>query len=268
MKLGVFPVMGLVAVLAALQGLVGCGDRAARPGPPPSVETVTWTVGDITFRGELWRPGEVRESSVGVVVYPEWWGLNEFVSDQGLQLAADAGVVVLVADLYGDGRTTDSAQEASELASSLYNDSDLWRVRAQAAIDALKSETGVTSIMVMGFCFGGSTALHMGYASPDVRRAVSFHGSLPVPRDDDPIGASILVLHGQADPLVSEEEIAAFVRAMNDRRVDWTMVHYGHAVHSFTNPDADGFGIPGVAFQREAAERSRAHMLDFLRELP
>ncbi|MCC5829823.1 MAG: dienelactone hydrolase family protein [Phycisphaeraceae bacterium] len=258
----------VVWLLAALPA--GCGpSETERAAGRYEVEErqVSWEHGGVTFQGFKYVPKDAPAAKLGVVVYPEWWGVNAFARDEARKLAEQAGVVVLAADLYGDGQTTTEVPQAQQWAGALYGDVAEWRGRARAAIEALKAEAGVESFMVMGYCFGGSTALHMGYASPGVRGAVSFHGSLPVPLPDDPIDAKILVLHGEADPLVPREQITEFVDAMNHRTADWTMIAYGHAVHSFTNPAADEVGIDGVAYQAEAARRSWQHMLAMLDEL-
>ena len=54
---------------------------------------------------------------------------------------------------------------------------------------------------------------------------------------------------------------------MRKAKVDWEMNVYGHAVHAFTNPDADKAKIPGVAYNKEADHRSWQAMLDFFNEV-
>ena len=41
---------------------------------------------------------------------------------------------------------------------------------------------------------------------------------------------------------------------------------YGGAVHSFTNRDASGFGMPGIAYHEPTDRRSWAAMLDLFAE--
>ena len=48
----------------------------------------------------------------------------------------------------------------------------------------------------------------------------------------------MLVLHGASDPLVPKEQLPAFEDEMNAAKVDWQLLSYGGAVHSFTNPKA------------------------------
>jgi dienelactone hydrolase len=44
------------------------------------------------------------------------------------------------------------------------------------------------------------------------------------------------------------------------------MVTYAHAVHAFTNPEADKFRIPNIAYNEKAAKRSREEMKRFFQE--
>ena len=61
-----------------------------------------------------------------------------------------------------------------------------------------------------------------------------------------PVKAKILILHGAEDPLIKEEQIQAYVSAMEASGLDWQMVFYGGAKHSFTNPDADKVGMDAL----------------------
>ena len=47
---------------------------------------------------------------------------------------------------------------------------------------------------------------------------------------------------GANDPAVPQEQVDAFVAEMKAAKVDWQLVSYGGAVHSFTNPLAN---VPG-----------------------
>jgi len=54
---------------------------------------------------------------------------------------------------------------------------------------------------------------------------------------------------------------------MRKARVDWQMVFYGGAVHSFTNPDSGSDPSRGVAYNEKADKRSWEHMRLFFAEL-
>ena len=66
--------------------------------------------------------------------------------------------------------------------------------------------------------------------------------------------------------MVPLEQRAAFEQEMRGAEVSWRMNIYGGAVHSFTNPNADLAGIPGVAYEQLTDERSWRAMLDFFDE--
>src|SRR5882724_11364630 len=50
----------------------------------------------------------------GVLVAPEWWGLNDYVKGRADQLAK-LGYVAFAVDMYGAGQTTTEPKKAQEL---------------------------------------------------------------------------------------------------------------------------------------------------------
>jgi Dienelactone hydrolase family len=82
-----------------------------------------------------------------------------------------------------------------------------------------------------------------------LRGVVSFHGGLETPRP---------AVAGQVNALAEE---------MTTAQADWQIISYGGTVHSFTNPDADRVGVPGIAYNRLADERSWKAMATFFEEI-
>jgi dienelactone hydrolase len=103
----------------------------------------------------------------------------------------------------------------------------------------------------------------------DLAGFVSFHGDLttPTPGDAKNIKGKVLALHGADDPFVPAKDVAAFEKEMRDGGVDWQLVKYGGAVHSFTNPGAGGDNKSGAAYNARADARSWQSMRDFFAEL-
>ena len=62
-------------------------------------------------------------------------------------------------------------------------------------------------------------------------------------------------------------KIAGLSKAFSGVHVDWSMVRYGGAVHGFSNPDADAYHVPGVAYNAKAARRSWETTRGFLAEV-
>ncbi len=233
-------------------------------------DKVTYRQGDAELVGFLSYDDAVVGMRPGVLVAPEWWGVNEYAKRRVEQLAR-LGYVAFALDMYGKGKTTTDPKEAGLLAGSFRNDRQLMRARAAAALDVLKSRPQVdpTRLAAIGYCFGGTVVLELARSGADLKGVVSFHGGLatPNPADAKNIKGKLLVLHGADDTFESPAEIAAFQEEMRQARVDWQMVFYGGAVHSFTNPDADKAGIKGVAYNEAADRRSWQAMQDFFAEI-
>ena len=210
----------------------------------------------------------------GVLVVPEWWGLNDYAKSRAEQLAK-LGYVAFAADMYGAGVTTTDPKKAGELAGQFYGKS-LMAERAQAGLDQLLA-TGLvdaTRVAAIGYCFGGSTVQALAYTGAPLAGIVSFHGGLiPVPAGAEArTKAKILMCHGAVDPLVTKEALDAFLKSMNDGKFDYQFISYAGARHAFTNPGVDkiaaanGLGA-ALGYNAAADQRSWAHLRAFFREL-
>jgi dienelactone hydrolase len=95
---------------------------------------------------------------------------------------------------------------------------------------------------------------------------VTFHAGLssPTPDDAKAITAKILALHGGDDPFVPAEEVTAFESEMRNAKLDWQLVKFGNAVHSYTDVDAN---TPGKSqYNPVVAARAYAMMDSFFGE--
>jgi dienelactone hydrolase len=218
--------------------------------------------------GWLASPRGSKEPRPGVLVVPEWWGLNEYAKCRARQLARE-GYVALGVDMYGGGAVTSDQSVAATFARDLRT-GDVARRRITCALDALRSRPEVDSnrIAVVGFCFGGSVAMELARSGADIRSATCFHGSLatPLPARLETLRASVLVLNGADDAFVSQNEVQAFEAEMRAAGADWQVLSLGGAVHSFSNPDADAANIPGVSFHSRSERRAWRLFKLFLRE--
>ena len=232
-------------------------------------ERIEYKDGGTTLVAHVAYDDAVAGKRPGVLVAHEWWGLNDYAKKRANQLAK-LGYVGFALDMYGGGKTTDDKDEAHEW-SSVFHGSPVMRRRARAALKALKGHKFVdpARTAAIGYCFGGTTVLQLAYSGAEIRGVVSFHGGVVAPTSQDikRLKAKILICHGAEDPMVSARKIAAFRNAVADTKVDWFMVYYGGAKHSFTNNTVDKLGIEGLAYNRAAEYRSWQHMTGFLNEL-
>jgi dienelactone hydrolase len=239
-------------------------------------KTVEYDHGGTKFDGFLAYSSSASSDAKrpGVLVIPEWWGLNDYVKGRAKELA-DMGYVALVADMYGGGVNTTDAKKAKELAGPLYGSPEM-AARAQAALDQLLKTSLVdpNKVAAIGFCFGGSTCQALAYTGAPLAGIVSFHGGLIQPSPDalKNIRCKILMLNGAIDPTVKPEAIASFMAALDSAHVDYQFINYSGALHAFTNPDATKLGEKNgmsstVGYNETAARRSWQQMRVFFDEI-
>jgi dienelactone hydrolase len=243
---------------------------------PPSfaavkTETVEYRDGDQVLEGYLAWDDSFHGKRPGMVVVHDWMGVGDYVKRRSREVAA-LGYVAFAADVYGKGIRPKNAQEAGQLAGKFKGNLPLLRSHARAAFDTLAKNANVdpSRIYAMGYCFGGTTALELARSGAPLVGTISFHGGLGTksPAAAGSIKGRVLALHGAADPFVPPAEVAAFQKEMDDAKVDWQMVFYSGAVHSFTNPDAGNDPSKGAAYDAKADARSWEAMKAFLAEKP
>jgi dienelactone hydrolase len=206
----------------------------------------------------------------GVLVVHEFWGLNEYARGRAEQLAA-LGYVAFAVDMYGKGKVTKHPEEAGEWAKQVDSNVRTWQQRALAGLEVLKKEprTDPGRIAAIGYCFGGSTVQQLAYSGADIKGVVSFHGSLLLPpaEQGSKVKAKLLICHGAADPYAKPGELEQYTVAMDKASLDWELIVYGGAKHSFTNPDADKVGMAALGYSKSADQRSWAAMKLFFKEI-
>jgi len=205
-----------------------------------------------------------------VLVVHEWWGLNHYARSRVEQLAA-MGYVAFALDMYGEGKATTHPSQAGEWSKQIRSNVKKWQQRAIAGLEVLRKHPKVDTarIAAIGYCFGGATVQQLAYSGADVKGVVSFHGSLlpPVGVRTENVKASILICHGAADPFVKEGQIEEYASAMEKSGLDWQLIMYGGARHSFTNPGADKMGMDALKYSKSADQRSWADMKVFFAEV-
>jgi dienelactone hydrolase len=215
----------------------------------------TSLVGSITYDDAL------GAKPAGVVIFPEWWGANDYPKSRAKMLA-QLGYVALVADMYGDGKTTADPKEAGALAQQIYGKPDVMVARAKAAVQQLKmsGRCDPQRVAAIGYCMGGSIALNLARTGEDLQAIVGFHCGLAsrVPAGEPgTIKAKILVMNGADDKMVSPEETQKFEDEMRTAQADWELVLFGNAVHAYSNPAADKYkDIGSLGYSPTADRRS------------
>jgi dienelactone hydrolase len=235
-----------------------------------TVESLSYDIDGTAFESRLVFDADIKSPRPGLVMAPNWMGVSAG-AERIAQAVASQGYVVLLADLYGQAVRPQNADEALAAMMPIKNDRGLLRTRMQAALTELTSQSLASvdsaNLGSFGFCFGGCCALDLARDGAPLKAAVSFHGTLdtPNPADANNIKGAVLAMHGDADPLVPSEQLPAFIAEMNAAKVDWQLISYGGAYHSFTDPEANN---PGKQmYDKKVSDRAFQTMYNLFNEV-
>jgi dienelactone hydrolase len=233
-------------------------------------KTVPYRHNGVTLEGYLAYDDAAKGKRPGVLIVHEWWGLNDYARRRAEQLAA-MGYQAFALDMYGKGKVTQHPNQAGEWMKQINQNIDTWRNRALAGLEVLikAPNTDKKRIAAIGYCFGGATVQQLAYGGADLKGVASFHGSLIPPtniRASD-VNAKIMINHGSADPFIKPAQVQNYLTAMEQSGLDWQVIIYSGAKHSFTNPAADKVGMPALSYNKAADHRSWRHMKMFFDEI-
>lgn len=233
--------------------------EAATQPPIAAVEHETVSYGSVNgkdFVGYLARPAGVEGALPALVMYHEWWGLNDNIRAMADRLAA-RGYLVLAADFY-DGKVYDTPTGAQQAMNAALNDKARLAANIYAAFDYIQSK-GAPQIGVIGWCFGGSMAFQNVLLTPaGLDAAVIYYGQVGGDAEKlAPIQSPILAFFGGKDESIRPEAIQSFERIMHDLDKSLEIQVYADAGHGFANPS-------GKAYRKKAADDAWARTLAFL----
>jgi dienelactone hydrolase len=271
-----------IAILSAMVVMAACSrkpnteETATQPEPAATPiyvrEHVAYNQDTVNLNGYVAYNQSDSSKRPGIVVVPEWWGVNDYTRMRADELAK-LGYIAIVADIYGHGKTADNPADAGALATPFYKDPSLAKARVDAAIAKLKtfSQVDPNKIGAIGYCFGGGILLNSArLGDADIKALVSFHGSLQgTPLKKELLTAKILVCHGNADPMVPAKEVEAFKKEMDAAGASYVFRGYDSAMHAFTNPAATEIGKKfniGIAYNAKADTASWNEMKTFFAE--
>ncbi|MBX2998337.1 MAG: dienelactone hydrolase family protein [Caldilineaceae bacterium] len=221
-----------------------------------SASNVTYRGADgRTLQGYLAQP-QGPGPHPAVLMFHEWWGLNEEIPHLADALAGQ-GYVVLAPDLYR-GRVASTVPGALWMRITTPNE-PIW-ADADSALTYLRGLDTVDPERVasMGFCFGGEQSLQLGLRrAEDLTAVVLFYGStvtdptaLQALADAQPV----LAIFGAEDAQIPVSEVEAFRAALSAAGIEHTVTVYDGVGHAFvTAENYDQPGTPGEAWQQLVA---------------
>jgi dienelactone hydrolase len=206
----------------------------------------------------------------GVLVCHEGPGLDDHAREVAARLAAELGYVGFALDYHGGGEYLADRDVMMARIGELAADPERARALGTSGLDILRAEprTDPERLAAIGFCFGGTLALELARGGADLKAVAAFHAGLGTSRPEDAVNirGKVVALIGADDPIVDNQQRRAFEDEMKAGGVDWTLIVYGGAVHSFTNPRASQMDFPGVAYHEPTDRRSWQAMVGLFAE--
>ncbi|MEN9826723.1 MAG: hypothetical protein RI953_2468 [Pseudomonadota bacterium] len=248
-----------------MTSVVALSSVAVASGAAANVKgrAVPYSLDKMEFEGYLVEGGKKGN----VLVVHDWMGLTDKTRAKADAVAA-LGYTVFAVDVFGKNVRPKTPDEARANSGQYYKDRGLLRERLKAGLAQLVKIAPNKNTGAIGYCFGGTSVVELARSGADLRAVVSFHGGLdsPTPADGKNIKARVLALHGADDPFVSAANLTAFEDEMRANKIDWQLVKYGGAVHSFTDPTAGNDNTKGAAYNAAVDQRSWQAMTNFLEE--
>jgi len=221
--------------------------------------------------GMLIAPEGARALPTVVLVH-DAFGLGEEMIANARRLA-ELGLAVFAADVWGKRHTPATQPEIGPLIGGMVADRPRWLSRVAAAHEtaAAQPEVDGGSLVTLGYCFGGSSALEHLRTGGQVRGVVAVHAGLDLVDFDwsRATGAGhVLACTGADDPMAPPEQLARLQAAMTGAGVEWETDVYSGTVHAFTSLRSQNSPKPDLfAYHPRSAARAWDATTRFLREL-
>src|SRR3954465_5540012 len=220
--------------------------------PKPQGSTTQLKFGGQTSDAYVARPQGRPQGAL--LVFHEWWGLNDWVKHQADLLAAQ-GYLALAVDLY-KGKVATTSGEAQQL---MQAKDEKWGDQVEeAGREWLKQNAQGAKVATIGWCMGGGEALKASLNDPkDVAATVMFYG-MPVadPAKLKTLRGPLLGIWANRDKSITPDKVAAFDKALTEAGVKHEF-HAYDAEHAFANPS-------GGRYNGDAAKDAWDRTLKFL----
>jgi carboxymethylenebutenolidase len=215
---------------------------AERAVPAGTVDARTVEYGRIEgqpLSGYFARPAHAHGTRPGVILFHEWWGLNDNIRSMADQLAAQ-GYDALAADLYGGASATTPGQ-AQKLMQAALGDMPKIDRNIDAAYAFLQAQAPggkPRKIATIGWCFGGSISFEAAQElSGKLAATVIYYGFVnDKPEALSKMKAPVLAFFGAQDPGIPPATAEAFRKGLEALGAHPQVYIYPDAGHAFANP--------------------------------
>lgn len=202
-----------------------------------------------------WLIPAKKKSNKYLLVFHEWWGLNEHIKAEAEKFYADLpNVNVLCLDLY-DGQVASTREEASKQMQQLNRERADAIVRGAIAYAGKKAE-----IYTVGWCMGGSWSLQAALsAGKQAKGCIIYYG---MPEKDverlKTLHTDVLGIFAGQEQWISPQVVEEF--AANMKQAGKQLIYkIFDADHAFANPS-------NPKFVKQAADEAYAMSINYLKQ--
>lgn len=196
------------------------------------------------------------ESKKYLIVFHEWWGLNDYIKSFAEKFYTDLeNVNVIAVDLY-DGNVATTRQDAQTYMQSLSVE------RGIAILDGLLNHIGKDAeIATVGWCMGGGWSMQMALEAKGLAKGAIMYYGMPEQNTDrlNTIQCPVLFFHAAQDKWINDEVVSTFKKNMQSAGKKLQVEEYD-ADHAFANPS-------NPSYNKEAAADAYSKSLLFLRKV-
>jgi len=223
---------------------------------------VAYEQGGVKLEGYLAYDDHTTALRPGVLVVPEWWGLNDYAKDRARKLA-QLGYVAFAVDMYGAGVATTDPKKAGELAGQFYGQT----AYGPNALRPLSTNCSKTAWWTKRRCRNRFLLRRRGLPGTRLQRRTarrhrqfSWQPDPGLSRGSGEKPCRFLDLPRRSRPVHEARRHRDVQKIARCRMIDYQFVTYSGAVHAFTNPGADALaaasGLKGIGYNEAASRRS------------
>ncbi len=200
--------------------------------PPENAGMIQFETQQAGAHGMAYYIPSDQPTSKVLIVFHEWWGLNDYIKREAENWQKMLGNVdVYAVDLF-DGKVADSPALASKISS------EMDTKRAETIIKGLLSHIGKDKqIATLGWCFGGAWAFTAGVLAGNNSVGIVDYYGFPEKEEKNikPLQSDVLYIYATKDKFITANLVADFQKQVEATGHKFTM-HSFDAVHAFANP--------------------------------